>query len=961
MFDPYNETSISQKLAQVLGNNAFRAELAAHGLEQAKKFSWDESAKRAVAVFERLHARRISPLHSSSAGLNRPKLAFVSPLPPERSGIADYSTELLPELAKYYDIEVVVAQKTVSDSWVSSNCTIRDSDWLRANAHRMDRVLYQFGNSPFHQHMLALIEEIPGTVVLHDFFLSSLLAYLEEFKIIQHAWARALYRAHGYSAVRERYHASNPTDVKIKYPSNLQVLQHAQGVIVHSEYSRKLAREWYGKEFSTDWKVIPLLRSPETALTRAHCRTTLGLKTEDFVVCSFGLLDPVKLNHRLLESWLHSRLAEDPHCLLVFVGENHGGEYGAKLSRAIRASGLEKRIRITGWTDMPTFRNYLAAADIAVQLRTLSRGETSAAVLDCMNHALPTIVNANGSISNLPPDAVWMLPDAFENAQLVEALETLWQDKERRNTLGRHAQEVILTRHAPHACAKQYAEAIEHFHARSQSACHALTKNIAKIGSHSPSETECITLAQTISKTLPVKQPLRQLLLDVSATCRNDLKTGIERVARALIMTLLESPPTGYRVEPVYLTNEGGSWHYRYARRYTMWLLKCPPDVLIDEVVEPRCGDLLLGLDNSGHMLIEAEAAGLLDFYRNVGVAVHFIVFDILPVLMPQFFPPGTDVNHMKWMQAIVKLDGAVCISRAVANDLIAWHNKNGATRARTFKIGWFHLGADVENSAPSLGMPEDAGKILAQLTSLPSFLMVGTIEPRKGYLQTIEAFTQLWQAGVNVNLVIVGKEGWKVLPDDMRRTIPEIVNRLRNHSELNKRLFWLEGISDEYLWKVYAASTCLIVAGEGEGFGLPLIEAAQHKLPIIARDIPVFREVAGDHAFYFKGLEPKNLSDAINNWLMLNAKGEAPQSTNMPWLTWQESAQQLLKSILHYNDKSVSANESSLGNAAALQKNKPQENQDGWILAKSIHKMRKFKQILCDKPLNYIRSLRIS
>ena len=125
------------------------------------------------------------------------------------------------------------------------------------------------------------------------------------------------------------------------------------------------------------------------------------------------------------------------------------------------------------------------------------------------------------------------------------------------------------------------------------------------------------------------------------------------------------------------------------------------------------------------------------------------------------------------------------------------------------------------------------------------------------------------------------------------------LVEQLRNHPELGYRLFWLEGISDEYLEKVYAASTCLIAASEGEGFGLPLIEAAQHKLPIIARDIPVFREVAGEHAYYFNGLDPQTLADSIKQWLTLHAEDKAPQSDGMPWLTWNQSARQLLAVIL--------------------------------------------------------------
>jgi glycosyltransferase involved in cell wall biosynthesis len=167
---------------------------------------------------------------------------------------------------------------------------------------------------------------------------------------------------------------------------------------------------------------------------------------------------------------------------------------------------------------------------------------------------------------------------------------------------------------------------------------------------------------------------------------------------------------------------------------------------------------------------------------------------------------------------------------------------------------------------------------------------MVGTLEPRKGHAQTLAAFEQLWQQGIDVNLIMVGKQGWKMSAK---------IKQMRQHPEIGQRLFWLENISDEYLTKLYAASTCLIAASEGEGFGLPLIEAAQNKVPIIARNIPVFREVAGDHAYYFQGLDAESLAEAINEWLGLYQQGMAPDSSDMPWLTWAQSAQQLLDSLL--------------------------------------------------------------
>ena len=124
-----------------------------------------------------------------------------------------------------------------------------------------------------------------------------------------------------------------------------------------------------------------------------------------------------------------------------------------------------------------------------------------------------------------------------------------------------------------------------------------------------------------------------------------------------------------------------------------------------------------------------------------------------------------------------------------------------------------------------------------------------------------------------------------------------DFVERIRQHPQRESRLFWLQGITDEMLEEIYCSSDALLAASEGEGFGLPLIEAAQHGLPIIARDIPVFREVAGEHAYYFRGGTARALADALRTWLSLG--GAIPVSTGMPWLTWKQSSRQLLDVVL--------------------------------------------------------------
>lgn len=908
LFDPRDLSSMASKLEQALIDDAFRERLKKHGIQQAKRFSWDESAKLALNSWEIYAAKiRASSFAFKDAILHsRPKLAYISPLPPEKSGISDYSAELLPELFKYYEIEVVIAQQKVTDEWINQNCSIRDVQWFKDHAAHYDRVLYHMGNSEFHMHMFELLEHYPGVVVLHDFFLSGVVACMENHGIRPHFWTQALYHSHAYKALEERFHAAEKLQVVWKYPCNLQVLQNAVGTIVHSEYSKRLANKWYGEGTSRDWVVIPLLRVPHTnQITRVEARKALGIDSDTFVVCSFGILGPTKLNHRLLNAWLASELSKDKHCHLIFVGENHGGDYGKMLLETIRKSGFGDRIRITGWVDSVTFREYLACADMAVQLRTLSRGETSGTVLDCMNYGLPTIVNANGSLAELSKEAVFMLPDEFDDSELIHALETLRKDDVLRRTFGEKAREVIVTRHKPSECARLYAGAIEKFHANSETSSHRLVKAIAAIGGHEPTVHECTALASSIAKSINPKPAIRQLLLDVTATAKNDLKTGIERVTRALVRTLIESPPDGYRVEPVYLSKEGNTWCYRYARRYILDLLKCPKHALSDEIVDLQPEDIILGLDISGDALVQAGSSGFFERCRGLGVGLYFIVHDLLPVLFPDFFPLEADIYFQSWLQAVGWMDGAICVSKSTAESLAEWMQSHGRYRSRPFKIAWNHHGADIDYSIPSQGLPDGAQDILRNFSIKPVFLMVGTIEPRKGYLQVLETFTNLWANGLDLTLVIVGKEGWKDVPEPGRRTIPRILQAIRSHPELGKRLFWLEGISDEYLEKVYAASTCLIMASEGEGFGLPLIEAALHKLPIIARDIPVFREVAGEHAFYFPNNNSSEvLAKAIKEWLDLYKAGRHPKSEGMPYLTWKEGAQNLLDIIL--NDKWV-------------------------------------------------------
>ncbi|TFW30407.1 glycosyltransferase [Massilia horti] len=815
----------------------------------------------------------------------RHKLACISPLPPEKSGIADYSAQLLPELAKYYDVELVVAQERVEDTRLDA-FPQRQVDWFREHAHKYERVLYHFGNSHAHQHMFELIRQAPGIVVLHDFFFSGVLDNLEREGYLPQAFLRALYESHGYTGLSD-HRKSGRVPAIWKYPLNKGVLDHAAGVIVHSEFSRELAHDWYGKRAAADWRIIPLLRGrPQASLAheaRAAARARLGLEADDYLVCSFGMLGRTKLNEELLDAFLASPLALDPHCKLVFVGANEPGLYGGNLVHKIGRSVASARIRITGFVDAAEYADYLAACDCAVQLRTATRGETSAAVLDCLLYGAPTIVNAHGSTASLPGELLVKLPDAFSLDDLAGALARLHGDAELRAQLSQRALAHMQAEHAPERVGLLYRDAIEHFthHGR-----HARYRQLVQAVAPACAANELPQLAAAIAFNRAPLAP-RQLLVDVSAMVQSDLKTGIQRVVRSVLLALIADPPPGYRIEPVF--SHGGGRSYQYARQWGLALAGEPDLVLEDAPVDLRPGDVFFGLDLFTNGTSQNQE--LLQSMRASGVEIYFVVFDLLPMLRPDVFPFGTEQYFGEFLRTVHAVsDGVLCISRAVADELIGWIGRQHLTRRAPLSIGYFHLGADIDASAPSMGLPPGAGVVLSALAARPSFLMVGTVEPRKGHTQALAAFDLLWERGVDVNLVIVGKHGWMV---------EKLAERIAAHPQKEKRLFWLNGISDEMLLKLYAGSAALLQPSEGEGFGLPLIEAAQHDIPIIARDLPVFREVAGEHAYYFSGLVPADLANAVQSWLALSTTGDAPTSTGMPWLTWDQSAQQVLDAIV--------------------------------------------------------------
>ncbi len=690
----------------------------------------------------------------------------------------------------------------------------------------------------------------------------------------------------------------NPDDYLVNpaqkqyYGLKIQSLKKADLLLSISEYSRREAIEALGLtaervvniSTAADPSFKPGNNSPDAI---AALRQRLGI-TRKIVMYAPGGFDARKNVEGLITAYsLLPEALRNTHQLIL--ASKLSGAVRAQLERAGERAGLATDdLILTGYVEDHELRALYRDATLFVfpskhegfGLPALEAMACGAPVIGASNTSIPEVIGNGDALfdASSPQSIADKMEQVLQSEPLrkqlcerglAQAMQFSWDETAKRAIAALEE----LTRHAEAPATRIRADLNDA----------ALIDTVASISTApAPGDVDLVRAADCIAFNCG-RGSSRSLLLDISEIVKNDAKTGIQRVVRSLLRELLEHPPQDFDVMPIYFDGV----RYRVANHFAAALNgKVSPGV-IDEIVDFCQDDIYLALDlNSMTKAVHDVHLRL----KSKGVQFYFIVYDILLLHHPHWWPSGYDAFLETWLRNISEVaSGLICISESVAHDVRVWLDANLPGHHSNNRVVSFHLGADIGSSLPTTGMPKNAAAVLGHLAESASFLMVGTIEPRKGHAQALAAFELLWHQDYAANLIIVGKQGWMV---------DSLADQLRRHPESGKRLFWLEGISDEYLEKVYAASRCLIAASEGEGFGLPLIEAAQHKLPIIARDIPVFREVAAEHAFYFSGLEAIDLANAIRDWSRLHGKSQAPQSTDMPWLTWRESAQQLIGRI---------------------------------------------------------------
>jgi glycosyltransferase involved in cell wall biosynthesis len=412
------------------------------------------------------------------------RIAFVSPLPPAPTGIADYAAEVLALLAPGHDIDAFHDREEADAGRLPSGLPVyRAADLVGRHGTRpYDLVVYQMGNGPEHDFVYGLLPRLPGLLVLHDL-------------VLHHARARMFLdspAARAYAqdpADRARRDAARPAldaycaELAYSYPDQAARLFEAQLgsvgtllpyayplfrlpveasrlTVVHNEFMAAAVRAEVPEAEAV--RVAMPVAAPSVASAQvAALRARLGLAPDELVVGSFGLLTPEKQIDTVARAVARAAV-HVPRLRLLLVGPVSDP---GSLARRLAELGVAGRAVVTGRVPFGELAAHMEAADVAVHLRYPTARETSAALLRLLAQGRPVVASDLEHLE-LPDETVMRVDPADEEGALTRALLSLAGRPQARAQLGENARRFVRDHHAPARCRADYEAAIARAAAR---------------------------------------------------------------------------------------------------------------------------------------------------------------------------------------------------------------------------------------------------------------------------------------------------------------------------------------------------------------------------------------------------------------------------------------------------------------------------------------------------------------
>lgn len=373
------------------------------------------------------------------------KIAWFSPLPPQKSGISDYSEEIVYNLKDYVEIDLWVNSEIKSDFYKNFEVTnYVKYPALNLSLHRYDAIIYNMGNNArYHTNIYETILEYPGIVILHDYVLHHFFAsYWLDYKKDSAGYIEEMrynYGEEGRRIASELFKGKTKpvweTEDVFNYPLNKRVVENALAIVTHSTYVKNLIKP----------RPLTLLKKINPPILEKTKHNDMELSINDidfskynFILLSFGHVVPYKKLDIVINIFhKHRRLFQN--VLYIIIGE---GYYYKKLLKTVKKLQLDN-VRFLGYQPSQTVDTYIELADICINLRYPTMGETSRSLCEQLIMGKPAIVVDVGWYSELPDDIVVKInPERLEEI-LLSRLKDLMKNQHLRKKLAKNAKAYI--------------------------------------------------------------------------------------------------------------------------------------------------------------------------------------------------------------------------------------------------------------------------------------------------------------------------------------------------------------------------------------------------------------------------------------------------------------------------------------------------------------------------------------
>lgn len=385
-----------------------------------------------------------------------PAIDFVSPLPPVRSGIADYSLDLLPHLAeRCRDLRIVSVPELPLDEEISARWPVVGPECLGED----DRViLYQMGNNLYHREIFSLACRFPGILTLHDLVLHHFLID----RTVQHGdfdgYRRQMELDHGWigelASLPMRWPGGSGSAAQFALPCHRTLLRRQRGVLTHSRWAERLLREDLPEVRVRQLPMGIPLPPPSHSDAGEEFRRRHGLPLDRPVLGSFGFQTPIKRTEVVIRALAEPGLAT-AHLMVA-------GEMAPilDLEGVARELGVSERVHLLGFLPFEGFEAAIAACDLCLNLRYPTAGETSASLLRILALGKPAVISDHAQAEDLPDDVVIKIPLGNDEAPaLAQRVARCLNEPEALERLGAAARRHVAEQHRPESAAAAIAEA----------------------------------------------------------------------------------------------------------------------------------------------------------------------------------------------------------------------------------------------------------------------------------------------------------------------------------------------------------------------------------------------------------------------------------------------------------------------------------------------------------------------